>query len=101
MSDPGCIPSPYMTGVFEQSLMNCINISFLTTQSTITAHSYPLGLNLPHDVVGYFKHNHNKTSDNQRELKELPAGTVEVSEPDSMVDIDDTYLQYDSHQFFW
>jgi hypothetical protein len=63
--------------------------------------SYPLSVALEHDFKTYFSHNQSAKSEQLTKLAQLEPGTIEVSDPDGMVEIDDTYLQYDSHQFFW
>lgn len=59
---------------------------------------YPRTVSLQHDVISYFTH---KSNGREASLLDTSESEVVVSDPDGMVDIDDTYLQYDSHQFFW
>jgi radical SAM superfamily enzyme YgiQ (UPF0313 family) len=59
--------------------------------------SYPLSINLQHDFSSYF---HNvKHSD--KALAEYGPAQLIISDPNLMASIDMSYLQYDSHQYFW
>lgn len=59
--------------------------------------SYPLTVKLPHDFSSYF-HNAKHSA---KTLAEYGPAELVISDPNSMVSIDMSYLQYDSHQYFW
>ena len=60
--------------------------------------SYPLNMTIEHNFEHYFQR---RQKSEPVSLSELGAGEITISDPDGMIDIDDSYMQYDSHQFFW
>ncbi|BDX05735.1 hypothetical protein MACH26_12560 [Planctobacterium marinum] len=59
--------------------------------------NYPYQAQLQHDFVRYFK----DAKDNLQPLKSYVQAEFQVSDPNSLVDIDLNAAQYDSHQYFW
>ncbi|MDX1460473.1 MAG: radical SAM protein [Xanthomonadales bacterium] len=62
---------------------------------------YPVTIELPHDLVAWFRHHNARKVREPQPLFSFPPGSFTVDDPDSMVSIDMDYLQYDSHQYFW
>jgi hypothetical protein len=63
--------------------------------------TYPLVLELPHDVVAWFRAHNVRGPVDAPSLAGYPPGRLVVDDPDGMVSIDHEFLQYDSHQYFW
>ncbi len=62
---------------------------------------YPYTINIEHDYIAYFTHNSQASAEQFIRLIEQSSAQMSFEDPDGLVEIDDTYLQYDSHQFFW
>ncbi len=65
------------------------------------ARDYPMTVSLAHDYVSYFRDRQRQGGRSDRPLADYPPGTLEVSDPNRMTEIDFDYQQYDTHQFFW
>lgn len=63
--------------------------------------TYPLVLDLSHDIVAWFRAHNVRGPVDAPCLAEYPPGRFVVDDPDGMVSIDHEFLQYDSHQYFW
>jgi radical SAM superfamily enzyme YgiQ (UPF0313 family) len=63
--------------------------------------NYPADLSLDHDFAEYFKINNRRGNDERIRLKDLPAGSISVSDPNGLRLIDIEHQQYDNHQYFW
>lgn len=109
-----CIPTGW--GAFYEELRlylieeyQVVNDSALNTVLEVNkaampdeAITYPHTIDLEHDFIEYFKANSAASGNAEKvKLKQLPASTMVFNDSDGLVDIDDQYLQYDSHQFFW
>lgn len=68
------------------------------------ARSYPLEVELPHDIVAWFRahgtHGARDASAGLPLARHAP-GRFAVDDPDGLARIDRENLQYDSHQYFW
>lgn len=65
------------------------------------ARSYPLEVELPHDIVAWFRAHGACGAAPARPLADYPPGRFAVDDPDGLARIDRENLQYDSHQYFW
>ncbi|NNJ72258.1 MAG: radical SAM protein [Enterobacterales bacterium] len=77
---------------FQTVLM--VNQAVMPEEST----TYPLNMTTEHNFEFYFQR---RQKGEPVSLSELEAGEITISDPDGMIGIDDSYMQYDSHQFFW
>ena len=62
---------------------------------------YPLQVRLAHDFTAYFTARSSEAAHKDKPLSAYPPALFHVSDPNSMVNIDLDYLQYDTHQYFW
>jgi hypothetical protein len=54
------------------------------------------------DFVGYFQHNVRSSPDARKRLRDMPTGTLEVSDPMGIGELDlGAFEQYDNHQVFY
>lgn len=63
--------------------------------------NYPLQVELAHDFKAYFAARTSQPATSNNPLTDYPPAKFSVSDPNSMVDIDLGYQQYDTHQYFW
>jgi hypothetical protein len=63
--------------------------------------SYPMQVRLEHDLTAYFTARTSEAAHKDKPLSAYPPALFHVSDPNSMVNIDLDYLQYDTHQYFW
>lgn len=62
--------------------------------------AYPRQVELDHDFTAWFLERKAAPAP-VRSLRDYPAASFVVDDPDLMAHIDMDYLQYDSHQYFW
>jgi radical SAM superfamily enzyme YgiQ (UPF0313 family) len=65
------------------------------------ARSYPMTLELEHDLVAWFNARNRLDADDTSALASYPPGRITVSDPNGLAMIDLEYQQYDTHQYFW
>ncbi|MCW8997373.1 MAG: hypothetical protein OQK04_01475, partial [Kangiellaceae bacterium] len=107
-----CLPGGW--NLFFSELRSYIKENYNITESTALdsilevnelampeeSRTYPLEVELVHDVESYFKENNN-LSVSKRPLAEYGIARFTVEDPDGTAKMDLNSAQYDSHQFFW
>ncbi len=93
----------YLTRYYQIESSSGLSTVLLVSRMAMPEESliYPAIIELKHDISAYFKVNMNADQFPKIPLESFTGTQLTFSDSDGLVAIDDTYLQYDSHQFFW
>lgn len=93
----------YLNRFYQIDSSSGLNTVLLVSRMAMPEESliYPTVIELKHDISAYFKVNMNAEQFPKIPLNSFTETQLTFRDSDGLVAIDDTYLQYDSHQFFW